>query len=129
NDPHLARSAADEFAAEVWRRRRDYLPELTPVADAARQAHALCGEGLVVLSDSADATTSGAPGDSTHVLAELLKYDWPRPVLVTLVAPEAVALARQHGPGAALTLSLGGRRDARFSKPLTLAVEVSLLFD
>ena len=76
----------------MWQRRRDYLPELTPLEDAVRQAHQT--DGLCILSDSADATTAGAPGDSTWLLRELVKYDWPRPALVTLVAPEVVAEAQ-----------------------------------
>lgn len=128
-DAALARSSCSRLAAEVWQRRRDYLPELVPVAEAVRQAHDLAEGGLVVLSDSADSTTSGAPGDSTHVLAELLKYHWPRPALVTLVAPEVVEEARRHGVGAELTTPLGGVRDSRFSRPLTLTAQVAGLFD
>jgi microcystin degradation protein MlrC len=128
-DADLARSACGRVAAEVWRGRRDYLPELIPVDEAVRQAHALAADGLVVLSDSADATTSGAPGDSTHVLRELLKYDWPRPALVTLVAPEVVEEARRRGVRAEFTTPLGGVRDRRFSEPLTLTVRVAELFD
>jgi microcystin degradation protein MlrC len=123
-----ARTACAEFATSVWKRRRDYLPELVPVVDAVRQAHEI-KDGLVVLSDSADSTTSGAPGDSTHVLRELVKYDWPRPALVTLVAPEVVEKAQQHGIGAELTTALGGVRDHRFSRPITLTTTVAGLFD
>src|SRR5439155_4345187 len=101
----LAEAACRDLAAEVWRRRQEYLPELVPVEEAVREAHRHTG-GLVVLSDSADATTSGAPGDSTWLLRELLKYDWPRPVLVTLVAPEVVTEARRAGAGAGLTVAV-----------------------
>ncbi len=128
-DADLARSACAEVAAEVWRRRRDYLPELVPVAEAVREAHRLCADSLVVLSDSADATTSGAPGDSTHVLRELLKYEWPRPALVTMVSPEVVESAARHGVGSELTTPLGGVRDRRFSEPLTVTARVESLFD
>jgi microcystin degradation protein MlrC len=127
DDPELARSACASLAADVWQRREDYLPQLVPVVEAVRQAHEVA-DGLVVLSDSADATTSGAPGDSTHVLGELLKYDWPRAALVTLVAPEVVEKARQHGVGTRLTTPLGGIRDNRFSQPLTVTVEIANLF-
>jgi microcystin degradation protein MlrC len=127
-DGALAESACRGLAAELWRRREDYLPELVPVEEAVREAHRHA-EGLVVLSDSADATTSGAPGDSTWLLRELLKYDWPRPALVTLVAPEVVAEARRAGPGAELTAPVGGVRDARFSRPVTLTARVERLFD
>jgi len=34
------------------------------------------------------ATTSDAPGDSVWLLKELLEYQWSRPVLVTLAAPD-----------------------------------------
>jgi microcystin degradation protein MlrC len=128
-DADLARSECAGLAAEVWRRRREYLPELVSVEEAVRTAHDLAGEGLVVLSDSADATTSGAPGDSTWLLRELLKYNWPRPALVPLVSPEVVAMADRLGPGADLTAALGGVRDARFSQPLTLTARVVNVFD
>jgi microcystin degradation protein MlrC len=127
-DAALAKRECAALAAEVWRRRRDYLPALVPVEDAVRQAHEHVG-GLVVLSDSADATTSGAPGDSTWALGELLKYDWPRPALVTLVAPAVVAEAARRGVGADLTTLLGGVRDSRFSQPLTVATRIAGLFD
>ncbi len=128
-DADLAGSACDRLAIEVWQRRREYLPELIGVEEAVRQAHDTAAEGLVVLSDSADATTSGAPGDSTWVLRELLRYDWPRPALVTLVSPEVVAEARRRGVGVELTASVGGIRDHRFSQPLTVTAQVTALLE
>lgn len=127
-DAGLAVAECGRFAAQVWEQRRDYLPELVHVEEAVRQAHQERA-GLVVLSDSADATTSGAPGDSNWVLRELLKYDWPRPALVTLVAPEVVEEARRRGVGAELTAPLGGVRDYRFSQPVTVTTKVAGLFD
>jgi microcystin degradation protein MlrC len=127
-DHELARAECDRLAAEVWQHRREYLPELVPVATAVRAAHDNA-EGLVVLSDSADATTSGAPGDSTWLLRELIQYDWPRPVLVTLVAPQVAAEAQRRGIGAELTAPLGGIRDHRYSQPLPLSTRVAGLFE
>lgn len=127
-DEHLARSLCDELAELLWNRRHDYLPELVPLEAAVREAHE-ARDGLVVLSDSADSTTSGAPGDSTWLLRELLKYGWPRPALVTLVSPEVVDLARQRGVGAELTTPLGGVRDHRFSTPIQVTARVRNLFD
>ena len=127
-DAELAVRTCHEIAAEVWRRRREYLPELASVADGVRAAHEN-EEGLVVLSDSADATTSGATGDSTAVLSELLKYDWPRPALVTLVDEEAVETARSRGIGAEITTEIGGKRDRRFSQPLHVTAQVQQVFD
>jgi microcystin degradation protein MlrC len=128
DDPELARTLCGLLAAEVWERRREYLPELVPVEVAVREAHQNA-DGLVVLSDSADATTSGAPGDSNWVLRELLKYDWPRPALVTLVDPDLVEQARRLGVGATWSGELGGKRDRRFSQPISMAARVAGLFD
>jgi microcystin degradation protein MlrC len=127
-DADLAREQCARLASEVWARRRDYLPELVPVEEAVRQARAEAG-GLVILSDSADSTTSGAPGDSTWVLRELLRYDWPRPAPVTLVDPEVVDEARRAGIGSDLDALLGGKRDQRFSQPIRCTARVANLFD
>jgi microcystin degradation protein MlrC len=127
-DEALARSRCAELAAEVWQRRREYVPEIVEVADAVRQAHAE-NAGLVVLGDAADATTSGSTGDGTAILAELVRYDWPRPALVTLVGPEAVAEAQQRGVGAQWTATLGGTRAPRIARSMTLPVVVERLFD
>ncbi len=98
-DVEMAECEAAALAADVWARRMEYIPELVSVADGVRAAHD-CRKGLTVLSDAADATTSGAPGDSTWCLRELLKYDWPRGgALVTLVAPEIVRQAEALGEG------------------------------
>ncbi|HET6883094.1 MAG TPA: M81 family metallopeptidase [Pirellulales bacterium] len=122
-----ADDACRALASDVWRRRRDYLPDLTPVEDAVREAHAV-GKGLVVLSDSADATTSGAPGDSTWVLKELLKYDWHSGALVPMVAPEVVERAAALGEGKSIRTLIGGVRDNRFSHPIEIDATVERLF-
>jgi microcystin degradation protein MlrC len=126
-DDTLARRECARLSHDVWDRRRDYLPQLVPIEEAVRRAHRR--RGLVVLSDSADSTTSGAPGDSTWLLRELLKYDWPRPALVTLVSPEVVAESRRLGVGGEFDGQLGGVRDSRFSTPIPFRGRVAGLFE
>ncbi len=127
-DAKLARDRCAELSDFVWNHRRDYLPELVNVAEGVRVAFSE-SQGLVVLSDSADATTSGAPGDSNHVLREMLKYDWLRPALVTLVDPELVAEAVSRGVGAEFSTPLGGKRDHEHSVPLLATVRVAHIFE
>ncbi|MFO0902015.1 MAG: M81 family metallopeptidase [Pirellulales bacterium] len=126
--PELAQSLCAELAGEVWRRRDEYLPELTSIAESVAKAHAET-RGVVVLSDAADATTSGAPGDSVWLLEELARYDWPRPVLVTLVAPEVVEQSERRGVGGEWRGTLGGVRDTRFGKSIPWEATVERLFD
>ena len=126
--PTWAERACAELANDVWTHRRDYLPELIDAGDAVQRAHR-SADGLTVISDSADATTSGSTGDSTVLLSELVKYDWPRPALVTLVAPETVVDAEKRGVGAAWTATLGATRNPRDFRPITLPVQVRNIFD
>jgi len=127
DDPGLARQACAAIANEFWARRREYLPELLSVEEAVAKARQ--AQGLVVLSDAADATTSGAPGDSVWILQELLKHRWPRAALVTVVAPAAVARCEQAGVGAPIQLELGGLRDNRCGTRLVLEATVERCFD
>jgi microcystin degradation protein MlrC len=126
--PAWGDNACAELAKAVWEHRRDYLPELVSITDAVRAAHAQA-EGLTVLSDSADATTSGSTGDSTAVLGELIRHDWPRPAIVTLVGPETVREAEQLGIGATWTAALGATRNPRDFQPITLPVTIKNVFD
>lgn len=126
--PETAASLCKEIATDLWRRRKEYLPELTSIEDAVRAAHEASG-GLTVLSDAADATTSGAPGDSVWILKEILKYDWQRPALVTLVAPQIVELAEELVSGGASEFELGGVRDNRFGTQIQFQGTVERLFD
>jgi microcystin degradation protein MlrC len=127
-DEPTARDACADLAAEVWRRRREYLSELVDAEEAVARAHA-CTRGLVVLSDCADATTSGAPGDGTHLLRAFLRHDWPRPALCAMVAPDVVAQLETAEVGSVWSGVLGGRRDSRFSTPLPVTMRLVRRFD
>lgn len=128
NDSASARQHCLEVGQWLWDRREDYLPELTPYRDAVRQAHDQ-PHGLTVISDAADATTSGAPGDSTWLLGEAMRYSWRAPALLTLVSPELVLRAHKLGVGGRYQGAIGGARDHRFSQPLILQADVERLFD
>jgi microcystin degradation protein MlrC len=126
-NPELAETLCYDLASQVWQRRREYLPELVSAEEGVRLAH-VCMNGLTVLSDAADATTSGAPGDSVWILQELLKYDWPQPALVTLVDPDLV-LAAESAESGALEVELGGKRDTQFGTRLRAQASVRNTFD
>lgn len=128
NDETLAVDLCSELSRELWDTRQEYLGELESIEVAVQKA-AECTAGLTVLGDAADATTSGAPGDSVWILQELLKYDWPNLAVVTIVAPEVVEQASLQGIGNQFHAELGGRRDTRFGTTISLDVEVKHLFD
>lgn len=123
NDPAHAQNLADELALQMWQIRRDFEIKLVPLNEAIEQAAKAAGKP-VVLADSADSTGSGAPGDSTSILQQLLTQQIACKVLLPIVDKPAVQAAAEAGVGASLSLTLGGRIDPVYSRPVSLEVEV-----
>lgn len=123
DDRARAQCLADQLAREMWQRRYDFDVDLIPVDAAIDQALQATGKP-VVLADSADSTGSGAPGDSTAILARLLDRQVTCRVLLPIVDKEAVQAAFGAGSGAIIRLSLGGKIDPVYSKPVAVTGEV-----
>jgi microcystin degradation protein MlrC len=126
NNAPLASKICDELANQLWEDRRGYLPKLVPLPDAVRVA--LDSEGLTVLSDSADATTSGSIGNGTAFLAEVLKYEWPRPVCLAMYAPHIVQQARDAGVGVTREFVFGTQPPTAFVEPLRAKMRIERIF-
>ncbi len=92
--------ALHELADACWSMRHalenvERLPARAAVDQALRDARF-----PVVIGDGADATNSGAPGDSTQLLQELLsRPEIPGGALTFVVDPQAVAAAHAVGQG------------------------------
>jgi microcystin degradation protein MlrC len=85
---------------------------------------------MVVLCDSADATSSGSTGDSTAILAALLRAaPLHAAAYVNVVDPNAVRRAIQAGIGATVTLQVGGLLAPRSFTPVTLTGYVKTISD
>ena len=92
--------------------------------EAIAQARDL--EGTAIFADAADATSSGASGDSNFILAALVEAGYEGRVLAPLVDPPAVRRAFEVGVGNAGRFSLGGALDPRFT-PLQVEATVTML--
>ena len=99
----------------------------TPLDEAIRLARQT--DGLCVFSDAADATSSGASGDSNHILRGLVEDNFPGRALLTIVDAPAVAGAIEAGVGTRTTLDLGGSLDPARHKPLRVNAYVKSLGD
>lgn len=127
-DQALADELADELAEMLWARRRAFAVDLAPTGPTI--ARALAAErGPFVLADSADAPSSGAPGDSTVVLAALVAARPTRPCLHNIVDPRAVAALDAAGVGAEVTIALGAGSGAPFYAPVEVTGRVLRLSD
>ncbi len=121
-DPALARKVADRIARAAWERRAAF--EVSNPSPDEAVARALREKaGPVILVDQADNIGGGGPGDGTVLLAALLRAG-AKGAVVTLTDPEAVGLAWQSGPGAALDLALGGKIDRLHGDPVRVRATV-----
>ena len=115
-----AQTCAEELAGKVWDLREKFwhserlsLPEAIAAANAEPK-------GLVVISDTGDATFGGAPGDNMSIVAEMLKHDLRGEALVPVVDPSALVQALKAGIGRKTTLQIGGKMSAGFSPSLKI---------
>ena len=126
-DAAAARGLAEELAAFMWEHRRRLQAPLTSIVDAIGLAEAT--EGLTVFSDAADATSSGASGDSNWILKGLLEAGFSKPALLPLVDAPAVKAAFAQGVGRRFTVQLGGTVDTERHSPVECEVYVRSLHD
>ena len=127
NDQALADRLADEHARMVWEMRDQFwVYESIPVAQAVEQAVA-AERGVVLLSDTGDSVFGGAPGDSTHILRELLRQQVSQTALVPIVDAEVVEQAINAGIGSTISAQLGGKLATAFHQPVPVTARVAAI--
>ena len=119
-----ATAEAKELANYIWSRRFELTPDPLDPAQAIEKALAGVKDGYAVINESADNPGSGCPGDSTHLLRELIKQDVPRSAFLFVVDPETALQAHKAGVGAKIQVKLGGKSDPICGEPLELEMEV-----
>jgi microcystin degradation protein MlrC len=127
DDPQAAAQAALAIARDFWAVRHELQAALVPLDEAIRLAASITN-GTVILTDAADATSSGAAGDSNAILRALMAADYRGRALLPIVDAPAVESAFAAGIGAVITTTVGGRRDPCFA-PLPIRARVRLLSD
>jgi len=128
DDPERAGRVALEMAGRFW---LDHEAMQVPLV-GLDEAVARLGEvrtGTVALVDAADATSSGASGDSNAILRRLHAAGYRGRTLAPLVDPPAVRAAFAAGVGGRLRVSLGGALDPARFEPWDTTVTVRHLSD
>jgi microcystin degradation protein MlrC len=128
NDPALAEREALHIANLFWEHHEKMQVPLTSLAVAARMSKEN-SSGTVVLVDAADATSSGASGDSNAVLRALIDAGYEGTAVIPIVDPDAVQAAFQAGVGNAVKTTVGGALDAKRFTPLPIEGRVRMLSD
>ncbi|MCA9074061.1 MAG: M81 family metallopeptidase [Planctomycetaceae bacterium] len=125
-------SAAKEYALELanrfWNHHQKMQVPLTSLEEAIREAAAVTS-GTVGMMDAADATSSGASGDSNAILREALRQGYPGRLLAPIVDPAAVVMAMEAGVGSTIRTTVGGALDPARFKPHEVVARVRSLSD
>ncbi len=128
NDPDRAEREAVRMAEGFWANHEQMQVNLVSLEEMARIV-AAPRTGTLALVDAADATSSGASGDSNAILRTLMESGYRGRTLVPIVDAPAVQHAFQAGVGAVIQTTLGGTLDPRRFQPLPVEVKVRLLAD
>jgi microcystin degradation protein MlrC len=126
DDQRLADEIAEDLSAYIWRVRESFAGKTLPKTEAGvRRAIAAAEDGRtpVVLADHADRT-----GNSTHVLAELIRQGASNAIVASIADERAVETIREQAAvGDRVTVDVGGYADRYAGEPVTIDGEVEYL--
>jgi len=126
-DAVSAKQQAIELAELFWQHHRKMQVPLTSLSESVEIAAEM--KGTVVLMDAADATSSGASGDSNAILRQLVEAAYQGRALIPLVDPPVVSKAMEAGIGGRVHTTFGGALDPDRFPPLEMDARVELLSD
>jgi len=124
NDEALAHTAVVEIAQQFWTYHERMQVPLISLPKMQQSVMNLPRTGTIALVDAADATSSGASGDSNAVLKALMQCGYPGRTLIPMVDRPAVEAAIRAGVGTSVALPLGGSLDPTRFAPITLQATV-----
>jgi microcystin degradation protein MlrC len=109
----LADAAADAFAAAVAARESEFVQDTLTSAEAVAEAKRLAAGAKrpIVLADTQDNPGGGGHGDTTELLAELVRQGAKGALVCLINDEESAAACHAAGQGATVSLSLGGKSD------------------
>lgn len=127
DNPQLAQTEATRLSDMLWNV-HDQLTLNLP--DAARAVQQAISSNLhpVILVEMGDNIGGGSPGDSTFILAELLRQN-ASGFVVVLCDPESVQTCIQIGVGNEVSLQVGGKADNQHGNPVPIRGRVRLIHD
>lgn len=127
-DAAAAGLAARKMAEEFWANHELMQVPLVSLDEMAGLALAQRG-GTLGLVDAADATSSGASGDSNVIIRRLREAGYAGRLLAPLVDAPAVERAFAAGVGRTVRTAVGGTLDPHRFQPLEIEATVRLLSD
>ena len=128
DEPDLASAEALDLARGFWDAHETMVQPLISLDEAVEAAKATTA-GTIILTDAADATSSGASGDGNAILRALVEGSYRGSVLAPIVDARAVEAAIAAGAGNPIATTIGGRADPGRFTPLPFEGVVVALGD
>lgn len=128
NDYARAEREAIRIANRFWENHERMQVPLVSLEEMARLVQEN-RQGTIAIVDAADATSSGASGDSNAVLRTLQGAGYAGRTLLPIVDERAVRLAFAAGIGASIETTVGGSLDPGRFQPMAIEATVRLLSD
>ena len=125
SDAGFAARAATQLATRMWEGRQRLVGKFVGVETAVELARGM--PGTVLFTDAADATSSGASGDSNVLIKALRDGGYEGRVLAQIVDAPAAAAAHRAGVGHTIEVTLGGRVDSGRFTPMAVEAMVESL--
>lgn len=122
----IAEAGALKMAEEFWPNRSKMQSGLVGLQEAVSKAAKM--KGPIAFTDAADATSSGASGNSNAIVEEMLRQNYPHTVLAPICEPTLAKQAWDAGVGSRINTSWGGELDSRY-RPIDMEFEVVSLSD
>ncbi|MEO1199198.1 MAG: M81 family metallopeptidase [Pseudomonadota bacterium] len=132
-DQALADMARNKLLDFAWENREEFVYQHVPITAQLDQARSLADDGPIILLDHADNVGSGGTSDVMGVIKAVLDAGLNDVAVAAVWDPDAVQKMVAVGPGAELTLDLGGRTNmpslSEVGAPLRLTGIVRTLTD
>jgi len=124
NSREEAAATAKIIASNIWQKRE--LLSFTELLDPGEAiALALNQEsGPIILSDLADGTMAGSPGDSPVVLRAAIEIAPKKKVFISICDPEFVKKAEAIGSGETIASEIGATWGRNFYQPLKISGQI-----
>ena len=116
-----AKAIACDLAGQIWDCRHDLKLDVPSgsIDEMVDEARKHKGQ-TVFISDSGDNTTAGAPGDNPQVAEAFIRRGVRNALVTAIVDSASMWQCVEAGVGKRVELSLGGKKDTMFGKPLQI---------
>jgi len=127
----VANRAADAMARDIALKESEFAQPLLAPDEAVQQAMRIARDARrpVVIADTQDNPGAGGTGDTTGMLAALVRNDAQGAVLGYFYDAEAAAAAHAAGAGATIEIDLGGRHGIPGDAPYRARFDVVCVRD